>query len=191
MGEVAVEAMELRAVAQNRQQVGPHGHQRGGAAGGAVEPSEQLLAARLGGVVDLLGAVGRGRVAPGFEGRSKPGRVGSEPVQESAEEFEPVGRRQGGVAGERLARHGGAGRLAAARQQRAGKGEQRPDRVAAVAAPFATRQEGPAAFGDRRQEIGEKGIGHDTSTPAGSNLDQLCLSPRMARASAAVAGLVP
>ena len=59
MKEISVEHEEPAVGAHGCEEIGAHRDQRRCAAGRAIEPPEQLLPARLGGVVDL----GRGRFA--------------------------------------------------------------------------------------------------------------------------------
>ena len=80
------------------EQVGAHRDQRGGAAGRAIEPAEQLLAARLGGVVDLAR---RDLVVAGPEfrhGAQHPFAIGPEFVGKRAKKRRLIGTVERSVA---------------------------------------------------------------------------------------------
>ena len=97
--------------------------------------------------------------APGLDRLGKPGTVGAEVAGQRLEEGKAAGSVEMVVAVEHLARHGGAGGFAAARQQRLAQfhefGGVQPG-LGAVAPP----QQRAAALGNGRQQVGEKGVGH-------------------------------
>ena len=81
-------AREILAVIDRIEQLLAHAHQRGGAAGRKIEAAQQLLPARLGGVVHLgRGLVGR-RGLPGLDGGVElapcPARSGSASASKNA-----------------------------------------------------------------------------------------------------------
>ena len=86
MLEIPVDHGEFAVLAQQRQQLGAHGHQPGGAARGAVETAEQFLPARLGGLVQGHGGGIVGVVAIGRQGRGDARMVGPEAACQMLEE---------------------------------------------------------------------------------------------------------
>jgi len=154
--EVLVQRRQRRQVLQEADQVRAHGDQLGGAAGGAVEPADQLLAARLGGLMQRHGG-GLGRLpAVGFDGGLDARAVGAEVLGERGEEValgvtvEPL------VGLQRLVGESDAGGLALLRQQ--GPGQRQ--RVAAVRLErVAAGHQPPAPVDDAREQALEE-AGH-------------------------------
>ena len=83
MGEVGIDALELPILLHGAQQLLAHAHQRRRAARREVEPSDELLATRLGGGMQIehrlagrVRAIGLDRQQPGVDGRSRTRRRG-------------------------------------------------------------------------------------------------------------------
>ncbi len=89
MNEIAIDGRKVVAARERVEQMLAHPHQRGGAAGREVEPTQQLLPPRLGGGVDT----GRGGVrwarAPGLDRGGEPRVVGPEFRGEALEKGDP------------------------------------------------------------------------------------------------------
>ena len=101
-----------------REQIGAHRHQVAGAAGCAVEPADQFLPPRLGGKMQIAGVVVAGLRAPGLDRLRQLFAVRTVIARQRLEECQPAGVVEVVIAVEHLARHRGAGGLAAAGQQR-------------------------------------------------------------------------
>ncbi len=86
--------------------------------GRAVEPADQLLPLRLGSKVKVAGIAVVRLAAPAFDRLRQFFAVGAEVSRQRFEEGQPAGGVEVVVAVEHLARHRGAGRFAAAGQQR-------------------------------------------------------------------------
>ena len=118
MHDIAIERGQILVAMHEIEQIGAHRHELAGAAGCAVEPADQLLPPRLGGKMQVAG-VGIIRLRSPVLDRLRQ----SLPVRpviagEALEERTPACLVEVMVAIEHLARHCGAGGLAAARQQR-------------------------------------------------------------------------
>ena len=102
MEKIAIDNRQRRVLVHQRQEVGAHLDQRRGAARRAIEPAEQLVAARLGGVVDFArgGLVGLG--AEIGDRRHHPLAVGPELVSKRAKERCVIGRIERSVAAQDL-----------------------------------------------------------------------------------------
>ena len=104
MGEVPIDHGQIAVLTHEFKQLGAHGDQRGGAAGRAIEPAEQFLPARLGGVVNFA----RGRLVavriPSRHRLPHPLAIGSEFVCERAKDRNLVGSVEGPIAAEKFAR---------------------------------------------------------------------------------------
>ena len=85
--------------------------------------------------------------------------VRTEIARQRFEEGQPAGGVEVVVAVEHLARHRGAGGFAAARQQRLAQFEQFGGVLPGVGRLAAAKQRA-AAFGNRREKVGEEGVGH-------------------------------
>ena len=118
MHHVAVERGQILVALHQGKQVGAHRHQVAGAAGRAVEPADQLLPLRLGRKVKVAGIAVVRLAAPALDRLRQFFAVGAEVSRQRFEERQPAGGVEVAVAVEHVARHRGAGRLAAARQQR-------------------------------------------------------------------------
>ena len=102
MHEIAIDNGERRVLLHELQQVGAHRDQRGGAARRAIEPAEQLMTTRLGGVVDLAR---RRFVAVRLELGDRvphPLAIGPEIVGERAEERRMIARIERPIAADDL-----------------------------------------------------------------------------------------
>ena len=157
MDEVGVDRGEVVAVVERVHQPLAHRDQRLGAARRQVEPAKQLLAARLGGVVQLGGGDVARRCLPGRDGALEPLLVGAEAVRQRLEEGDArpggqLGEAQQDVAGER-----GAGRLAAHRHELLAHVDQALRALLRGAAPAAGAvDQRPPAVGDGLQELAEE-----------------------------------
>ncbi len=133
------------------------------AAGRAVQPAKQLLAARLRGVVDF----GRGGLAAGHApARHRaldPGAVGAEVFRQRAKEGALVLVAEAPVAAENLARQRDPGGFAATADQRAAHVGERSRPVLGVARPRAELEHRASALGDRGEEVGKERVVHAAS----------------------------
>ena len=118
MDEVGVDGREVGPFAEHVEQLLAHAHQRGGAARREVEAAEQLLPARLGGVMQAGGRLRIGSTGVVGKRALDRGHVGAEALQQQFEEDDPAGRVEPGVGFEQARRQGHARCLALARQQR-------------------------------------------------------------------------
>ncbi len=159
MHDVAVERGQILVALHHGEQVGAHRHQVAGAAGCAVEPSDQFLAPRLGCEMKIAGVVIVRLRAPALDRPRQLFAVRAEVAGQRFEERKPAGGVEAVVTVEHFARHRGAGRFAPARQQRLAQFEQFGGVLLRVRRP-APPQQRAAAFGNRREQIGEKGVGH-------------------------------
>ena len=100
-----------------------------------------------------------GCAAPALDRLRQLFAVRAEVAGQRFEERQPAGGVEIVVAVEHLARHRGAGGLAAARQQRLAQFEQFGGVLSGVGGAAAPKQRA-AAFGNRRKQVGEKGVGH-------------------------------
>ena len=160
MKEIAVEHEKPAVVAHGRDEIGAHRHERRGAAGRPVQAPEQLLPARLGGVVDLR----RGRFAAHY-GKARdraldPRPVGAEILRQRPEERAPVVLAKAAVTAENFARQRHARGLAASADQRAAHVGERGRPVDGVARPWAELEHGASPFRDRGEEIGKESAVH-------------------------------
>ena len=159
MHDVAVERGKVLVAVQDVEQIGAHRHQFAGAAGRAVEPADQLLPPRLGGEMQVAGVVVARLRAPGLDRLRKLFAVGPVIPRQRREERQPPVLVEVVVAVEHVARHRGARGFAAARQQRLAQFDQAGGVLLVVGGPAAPQQRA-APLGDRRQQVGEKGVGH-------------------------------
>ena len=118
MHHVAVERGEILVALHQGKQVGAHRHQVAGAARRAVEPANQLLPLRLGCKVKVAGVAVVRLAAPVLDRLRQLFAVGAEVAGQRFEKGQPAGGVEVVVAVKHVARHRGAGRFAAARQQR-------------------------------------------------------------------------
>jgi hypothetical protein len=159
MHDVAVEGCQIPVALHQGKQVGAHRHQFAGAARRTVEPANQFLPPRLGGEVKIAGVVVARLGAPALDGLRQLFAVRTVVAGQRFEEGELAGGVEVVVAVEHLARHRGARSLAPARQQRLAQFEQFGSVLPVVRRP-APPQQCAAAFRNRREQIGEKGVGH-------------------------------
>ena len=165
MQKIAIDDRERRVLVHQRQQVGAHLDQRRGAARRAIEPPEQVMAARLGGVVDIAR---RGLVGVGAEigdCRHDPLAIGPELVGKRAKERRMVGRIERAVAAQDLGGERDPRRLAPPGDQRPASFDQRFGAVFTVLRPRLDLEHRAAALGDRGQKIVKKGVGHGFRRP--------------------------
>ena len=159
MHDVAVERRQILVALRQRKQVGAHRDQFAGAAGRAVESADQFLAPRLGRKMQVAGIVIARLRAPAFDRLRQFFAVRAEVAGEGREERQPAGGVERVVAVEHVARDRNAGSLATARQQRLAQLQQFGG-VLRCAGRAAAPEQGAAALGNRREQVGEKGVGH-------------------------------
>ncbi len=168
MGEVAVEAAEVRPPRQHVEQAGAHGDQCRGGAGREVQPADQLLPARLAGGVEFGEAALGGGGGIGGDRLVEPRLVRAEGLGQRLEEGDALAGLQGAVEDQYLAGQRDAGGLAAAGEQLLAEfddigGADRPDGAA-----FAPFQQGAAALGYGAEQVAEEAgvaIRHASSNP--------------------------
>ena len=161
MNEVGVDRGEVVAMPHRIDQLLAHAHQRAGAAGREIEAAEQLLPARLGGLVHRRRRGVRRLGLPVGDGGVELGLVGAEAVRQRLEEGDARPGGQLVVFGKELAGERHAGRLAAAGQKLLAQFDEtfraHRRRGAAVARQVEQRT---AAIRDARQHLAEKGGVH-------------------------------
>ena len=138
-------------------QVFAHRDQRRGAAGREIEPAEQLLPARLGGVMQLGGGLVAPLARPGIDRRIDALAVDPEARRQRLEEGDARTGRQFVVAGENLARERDARGLAAPGQQLLAQLDQALRACRSVTAPVARAvDQRAAALRNGLQHFAEK-----------------------------------
>ena len=157
MHDVAVERGKILVAVHQAKQIGAQRHQLAGAARRAVEPADQFLPPRLGGKMQVAGVVVARLRAPGLDRLRQPFPVRAVIARQRFEERKPAGLVEMAVAVEHLARHRGAGSLAAARQQRLAQFDQVGGILFGVRRPAAAKQ-GAAALGNRGEKVGEESV---------------------------------
>ena len=161
MQKIAIDDGERRVLVHKLDEVGAHRNQGGRAAGRAIESPEELVTARLGGVVDFAQPSFVAVRAEVGDRRHDPVAIGSEIVGERTKESRMVRRIERAVAPEDLGRERDPRRFAPPGHQRPAVRDQLIDAVVRVLRPRLDLEHGAAAFGDRRQEIVEKSVAHD------------------------------
>ena len=160
MHDVAVERGEILCGLHVSEQVGAHRDQFAGAARCAVEAADQLLPPRLGGEMQRRWRRRRpGCARQAFDRLGELAAVGPEIADQRLEKGPAAVGVEVVIAVEHVARHRGARRLAAAGQQRLAQFDQVLGIVLAVVGSAAAQQRA-AAFGNRGEQVGEKGVGH-------------------------------
>ncbi|MHC2253081.1 hypothetical protein ACVILK_002773 [Bradyrhizobium embrapense] len=117
--------------------------------------------------MQVAGVLAVGFDAPALDRLRQPGVIGAEVARQRLEERQPPGGVEVVVAVEHFARHRGAGGLAAAGQQRLAQFQQF-GRILLVVGRAGAAEQDAAAFGNRREQIGEEGVGHGQFVFSGS-----------------------
>ncbi len=159
MHDVAVERGQILVALHQGKQVGAHFHEVAGAAGGAVEPPDQLLPPRLGGKVKVAGVAVVGLGTPALDRGGELLAVGAEIARQRLEEGELAGGVEVVVAVEHVAGQRRGRSFAPAGQQRLAQSEQFRG-VLAVAGRLAPPEQGAATFRYCGKQVGEEGVGH-------------------------------
>jgi len=158
MHEILIDRRQVVAPHQRVHQVLAYRHQCSRTTGCKIDPPEQLLAARLGGAVQL----GRSPVGPlarpGIDRRVDALAINAESGHERLEERDARARRQLVVSREQFARQGDARGLAAAGQQLLAELNQAVRSCRSVTTPV-TRpiDQRATALRDRLQHVAEEG----------------------------------
>jgi len=162
MHDVAVERGEILAAIHVSEQIGAHRDQIAGAPRSAVEPADQLLPPRFGCEMQVGTVAVAGLCLPDLDRLGELGLVRPEIARQRLEKGAAVVVVEIVVAVEHLARHCGARGFAPARQQRFAQ----IDEIGGVALAvfrLSAPQQAAATLGNRRKQVGEKGIGHGGS----------------------------
>ena len=174
MQKIAIDDGERRVLLHELEQVRAHRDQRGGAARRAIEPPEQLVTTRLGGIVDFAR---RRFVAVRLElGDRVPHPIAIRPeiVGERAEERRMIARIERAIAPNDLGGERDPRRLAPPFDQSSAVLDQLFDAVIRILWPRLDLEHGAAALGDRGQKIVEEGVAHDfpSALSAGQRSDE-------------------
>ncbi|MGY3587241.1 hypothetical protein ACVIF9_005918 [Bradyrhizobium sp. USDA 4350] len=105
--------------------------------------------------------------APALDRLRQSGVIGAEIAGQRLEERQAAGGIEVVVAVEHFARHRGAGGFAAAGQQRLAQ-FQKLGRILPVVGRAGAAEQDAAAFGNRREQVGEEGVGHVRVVSSGS-----------------------
>ena len=149
MQKIAIDDRERRVLVQELEQVGAHRNQRRGAPRGTIEPSEQLVTARLRGIVDLAR---RGFIAIRLElgdRVSHPSAIRPEIVGERGEERRMIAWIERAIAPHDLGCERDPRRLAPPFDQRSAVVDQLFDAAIRILWPRLDLEHGTAALGDR------------------------------------------
>ena len=165
MHEIAVDRREIGIFRHQGHEVGAHAHQGLRTAGGAVEPAQQLLPARLGMNVQVGGDAVGGLGEPGRDRLLEASLIRTESVQQGLEKGEASLHVEARIAAQDFGGYGDAGSFAAAGEQgfaqRDHFGGLGPRHLRGIA----TAQEIAAAFGDGRNQVGKQRIVHAHRQP--------------------------
>src|SRR6202042_3081356 len=160
MQKIAVDDDERRALLHELEQIRAHRDQRRGAPRRTIDPPEQLVATRLGGIVAFAR---RPFVAIRLELGPRvppPTASGPEILGECAEKSRMIARIEPVVAPNDLGGERNPRRLASALDQSATVVDQLIDATIRVLWPGLDLEHGAATLGDRCQEIVEEGVAH-------------------------------
>ena len=174
MQKIAIDDGERRVLLHELEQIRAHRDQRGGAPRRAIDPPEQLVATRLGGIVDFAR---RRFVAVRLELGDRvphPLAIGPEIVGERAKERRMIARIERAIAPDDLGGERDPRRLAPPVDQSAAVVDQLIDAIIRVLRPGLDLEHGAAALGDRGQKIVEEGVAHDfpSASSAGQRSDE-------------------
>ncbi len=169
MQKVAIDDGERRVLVHQLQKVRAHRDQRGGAPRRVIDPPEELVTTRLGGVVDLAR---RRFVAIGLEFGDRvphPVAIGPEIVGKSGEKHRMIARIERAITSDHLGGERDLRRLAPPFDQSAAVLDQLLDAFIRILRPRLDLQHRAPALGDGGQEIVEEGVAHGCPpAPAGA-----------------------
>jgi hypothetical protein len=161
MQKIAIDDDERRVLLHELEQIRAHRDQRRGAPRRTIDPPEQLVATRLGGIVDFAR---RRFVAIRLElGHRVPHPIAIRPeiLGEPAEKRRMIARIDRTIASNDLGGERNPRRLTSALDQSAAVVDQLIDAVIRILWPRLDLEHGAAALGDRGQKIVEEGVAHD------------------------------